>query len=64
MVKKIKLIDEPQDDAAMDTADAAATYMELAKSADWKLWEMLQTMQRLEKRMGQLVEALKEAEDK
>jgi len=28
--------------------------IELAKSADWKLWELLQTIQRLEKKIAVL----------
>lgn len=48
MVKKIRVIDEPveeKNDASMDA------FMELAKTMDWKLWEILQTMQRLEKKL-------------
>lgn len=47
MVKKIRVI-EPDIE---DTGDAE-NMTELAKSMDWKLWEILQIMQRLEKKIG------------
>lgn len=50
MVKKIRVIDEPKDEE-LDAGDANRTMIELAKSMDWKLWELLQTMQRLEKKL-------------
>ena len=47
MVKKIRVIDE------LDEApDVQQTLFEIAKSIDWKLWELLQTMQRLEKKLS------------
>lgn len=50
MVKKIRVIDEPieetNEEVTMDT------FYELAKTMDWKLWEMLQIMQRLEKKIS------------
>ena len=46
MVKKIRVL---------ETEEAPVTeeqsMMELAKSMDWKLWEMLQLLQRLEKKL-------------
>lgn len=50
MVKKIRVIDEPKEEE-LDASDVNRTMMELAKSMDWKLWELLQTMQRLEKKL-------------
>jgi hypothetical protein len=50
MVKKIRVIDEPKDEV-LDEGDAQKQFLELAKSMDWKLWELLQTMQRLEKKL-------------
>lgn len=47
MVKKIRVIDELD-----ETPDLEQTLMELAKAMDWKLWEILQTMQRLEKKLN------------
>lgn len=47
MVKKIRVIDELD-----ETPDVQQTLMEIAKSIDWKLWELLQTMQRLEKKLS------------
>lgn len=53
MVKKIRVIDETAD---ADTPSSGITdstmkeFMEMAKTMDWKLWEILQIMQRLEKK--------------
>jgi Fe-S cluster biosynthesis and repair protein YggX len=47
MVKKIRVIDEID-----ETPNAEQTLMEIAKAIDWKLWELLQTMQRLEKKLS------------
>ena len=52
MARKIRLIDEEPTTEAMDVADSGIQLMELAKSIDWKLWELLQTMQRLEKKLS------------
>lgn len=46
MVKKIRVIDETPDE--IPTEDNQ-NLMEMAKTMDWKLWEILQIMQRLEK---------------
>jgi|TARA_B110000977_G_C11020817_1_gene471226 hypothetical protein len=51
MVKKIRLIEDEVSDDELDTQDMQKQWMELAKSMDWKLWELLQTMQRLEKNL-------------
>ena len=50
MVKKIRVIDEvpASEDAKTDSVNST-DLQELAKSMDWKLWEMLQIMQRREK---------------
>jgi len=51
MVKKIRVI-ENDDDTSTSTIDTKDIDLkELAKSMDWKLWEMLQTLQRLEKKL-------------
>ena len=47
MVKKIRVIEDSVSTDAEATPDR--NMMELAKSMDWKLWEILQIMQRLEK---------------
>jgi hypothetical protein len=52
MARKIRLIDEEPTTEAMDAADNGVQLMELAKSIDWKLWELLQTLQRLEKKLS------------
>ena len=51
MVKKIRLIEDEVSDDELDTQDMQKQWMELAKSMDWKLWELLQTMQRLERNL-------------
>ena len=48
MVKKIRVIDEtPEEIPAENNQDM----MEMAKTMDWKLWEILQIMQKLEKKL-------------
>lgn len=47
MVKKIRVIDEAP---AVEEKSVDNDFMELAKSMDWKLWEILQIMQRFEKK--------------
>ena len=54
MVKKIRLIqDEVAKEASEDAIDAPSSseLIELARSMDWKLWEILQTLQRFEKKL-------------
>ena len=53
MVKKIRVLDEA---VAEETKDEASmeNFYELAKTMDWKLWEILQIMQRLEKKLGNI----------
>ena len=63
MVKKIRLIEDEVSDEQMDTNDMQRQWMELAKSMDWKLWELLQTMQRLEKNLTVLSEDSSESEN-
>lgn len=48
MVKKIRVIDETPDEVP---AEGNQDMMEMAKTMDWKLWEILQIMQRLEKKL-------------
>lgn len=55
MPKKIRLIDEETPEELLDTVDFQNAVLELAKTMDWKLWEMLQTVQRLEKRLNSIV---------
>ena len=50
MVKKIRVIDEAP--AVEETSDN--DLMELAKTMDWKLWEILQILQRFEKKISVL----------
>jgi len=50
MVKKIRVIDETPDEETTSTGPAVdKDFMEMAKTMDWKLWEILQIMQRIEK---------------
>ena len=52
MVKKIRVIeDAAKATEEMTDVDFRNSMVELAKSADWKLWELLQTIQRLEKKV-------------
>ena len=54
MVKKIRLIeDEEAKEASEDVIDtpSSSELIELARSMDWKLWEILQTLQRFEKKL-------------
>ena len=56
MVKKIRLVDAPKPTGDESTAGGSgggtsAELMELLKSMDWKLWELLQIGQRLEKEL-------------
>ena len=50
MVKKIRVIDEPVEETNEEVT--MESFYELAKTMDWKLWEMLQIMQRLEKKIS------------
>jgi len=53
MVKKIRIIDDStSEDTSVDAP--ASDMMELAKSMDWKLWEILQIMQKVEKKLSNL----------
>ena len=52
MARKIRLIEEEPSDNTLDSNDFQKELLELAKSMDWKLWELLQTMQRLEKKLS------------
>tara|TARA_B100000405_G_C16515837_1_gene349165 strand:+ start:233 stop:418 length:186 start_codon:yes stop_codon:yes gene_type:complete len=49
MVKKIRVIDETPDEIPTESNQ---DLMEMAKTMDWKLWEILQIMQRLEKKLS------------
>lgn len=49
MVKKIRVIDEPVEE--QNDASSMESIYELAKTMDWKLWEILQIMQRFEKKI-------------
>lgn len=52
MVKKIRVIDEtPDEETSVGSAPQDKDFMEMAKTMDWKLWEILQIMQRLEKNL-------------
>ena len=52
MVKKIRVIEDSSVIPDEMTDAAFRTQMtELAKAVDWKLWELLQTIQRLEKKI-------------
>jgi len=50
MVKKIRVIDEPVEEKTEEAS--MESFYELAKTMDWKLWEMMQIMQRVEKKLS------------
>jgi len=50
MVKKIRVIEDSVSSDEESTPDR--NIMELAKSMDWKLWEILLIMQKLEKSLA------------
>ncbi|MDA8882829.1 hypothetical protein N9I00_00315 [bacterium] len=52
MVKKIRLLDSPIDEFNENHNEFNAEILELAKTMDWKLWEILQSVQRLEEQMN------------
>lgn len=52
MVKKIRLIEDQVEDEIIDSEEMQRRMYELAKSVDWKLWELLQTIQRVEKKLS------------
>ena len=60
MVKKIRVIDETPDETPVS---GDVEMMELAKSMDWKLWEILQIMQRLEKSLKGMEISIPEEDD-
>lgn len=51
MVKKIRVIEPEVNDDVSTGGDVPM--MELAKSMDWKLWEILQICQRFEKKFNE-----------
>jgi hypothetical protein len=52
MVKKIRILDEIDDVTVLSEKEMQEKTYEFAKSMDWKLWEILQIMQRLEKTLS------------
>ncbi len=52
MVKKIRLLDAPIDEVKENNNEFNAEILKLAKTMDWKLWEILQSVQRLEEQMN------------
>tara|TARA_Y100000385_G_scaffold202575_1_gene209882 strand:+ start:1128 stop:1313 length:186 start_codon:yes stop_codon:yes gene_type:complete len=61
MVKKIRVLDESVAEAIPD-ASPEAMYA-LAKTMDWKLWEILQIMQRLEKSLSGMEISIPDVDD-
>jgi len=52
MVKKIRVLEEVDTSVVLTEDDMKRQGFEMMKSMDWKLWEILQTMQRMEKRLS------------
>lgn len=46
MVKKIRLIEEEQNEEELDAKEFQAKALEYMQSMDWKLWEMFKIAQR------------------
>ena len=59
MVKKIRIIPEEELKTASDSK-ISDELLEIGKTMDWKLWEILQTMQRIEKKIIELDESTKD----
>lgn len=59
MVKKIRIIPEEELKTTSDSV-VSDELLEIGKTMDWKLWEILQTMQRIEKKIIELDEATKD----
>jgi len=59
MVKKIRIIPEEELKTTSDSA-ISDELLEIGKTMDWKRWEILQTMQRIEKKIVELDEATKD----
>ena len=51
MVKKIRVLEEVEPGVKLTDEEMRQQFFEIAKSMDWKLWELLQTMQRLDKKL-------------
>jgi len=51
MVKKIRVLEEVEPGVKMMDEEMIQQLFEIEKSMDWKLWELLQTMQRLDKKL-------------
>jgi len=62
MVKKIRILDEPISEELEDV-DLKKVH-ELLKTTDWKLWEILQIMQRFEKKISILDDQSLDNEEK
>ena len=52
MVKKIRVLEEVETPKELTDDDMKLKAFEMMVSMDWKLWEILQTMQRMEKRLS------------
>lgn len=57
MVKKIRVLEEVEPEVKMTEEEMRQQLFEIAKSMDWKVWELLQTMQRLEKKLSVISES-------
>ena len=51
MVKKIRVLEEVEPGVKLTDEEMRQQFFEIAKSMDWKLWELLQTMQRLDEKL-------------
>lgn len=51
MVKKIRVLEDVEPETKLTDEEMRNQLFEIAKSMDWKLWELLQTIQRVEKKL-------------
>jgi hypothetical protein len=51
MVKKIRVLEDVEPETKLTDEEMRDQLFEIAKSMDWKLWELLQTIQRVEKKL-------------
>lgn len=52
MVKKIRVLEDVEPETKLTDEEMRYQLFEIAKSIDWKLWELLQTIQRVEKKLA------------
>jgi hypothetical protein len=49
MVKKIRILDEPEETKQLSDTELKTELLDLLKAIDWKLWELLKIEQQKQK---------------